>query len=128
MTDKKSYRELPLVYACSGCSSAAQLTNALAVKLDRMKLAEMSCISGVGGEVPALLRIARSGRRKLVLDGCPLHCASSCLSRQGIVPDVHIDLSQEGVRKKMHTDPAPEEIERILQTVISPRLVELEDK
>ncbi|WP_295801331.1 putative zinc-binding protein [uncultured Microbulbifer sp.] len=125
MTNKSSYRELPLVYACSGCSSAAQLTNALAVRLDRAKLAEMSCIAGVGGEVPALLRIATAERPKVVLDGCPLHCARSCLQRQGIAPDLHIDLSREGIRKKMHADPTVEEIERILQTVVSPRIAAL---
>ncbi|TAK94969.1 MAG: zinc-binding protein, partial [Aquabacterium sp.] len=41
-----------LVYACSGCSSAAQLANHLAVRLDREGIAEMSCIAGVGGRVP----------------------------------------------------------------------------
>ena len=40
---------LPLVYSCSGCSSAAQLANHLAVRLDRDERAEMSCIAGVGG-------------------------------------------------------------------------------
>lgn len=38
--------KLPLVYSCSGCSSAAQMANALAVRLDREKVAEMSCIAG----------------------------------------------------------------------------------
>ena len=44
--------KLPLVYSCSGCSSAAQMANQLAVRLDREGLAEMSCIAGVGGGVP----------------------------------------------------------------------------
>lgn len=34
--------QLPLVYSCSGCSSAAQMANYLAVSLDRRGLAEMS--------------------------------------------------------------------------------------
>lgn len=42
---------LPLVYACSGCSNVAQLANDLALRLDRARLAEMSCIAGVGGDV-----------------------------------------------------------------------------
>lgn len=43
-----SYEDLPLVYSCSGCSSAAQMANVLAVELDRERIAEMSCIAGVG--------------------------------------------------------------------------------
>ncbi len=41
---------LPLVYACSGCSNVAQLANDLALRLDRARLAEMSCIAGVGDD------------------------------------------------------------------------------
>lgn len=36
---------LPLVYSCSGCSSAAQMANCLALELDRKGVAEMSCIT-----------------------------------------------------------------------------------
>ena len=47
-------RVLPLVYSCSGCSSAAQMANYVAVQLDRRGAAEMSCIAGVGGDVPSM--------------------------------------------------------------------------
>ena len=47
-------KPLPLVYSCSGCSSAAQMANHLALRLDRAGAAEMSCIAGVGGGVAAV--------------------------------------------------------------------------
>jgi uncharacterized metal-binding protein len=99
----------PLVYSCSGCSSAAQITNHLALRLDRESLAEMSCIAGVGGDVPALMRTARSGRRIVVLDGCPLQCALSCLARHGLQPDLHFELSSFGIRKRYGVDFDPHE-------------------
>lgn len=123
--NNKNYRQLPLVYACSGCSSTAQLANTLAVRLDRKELAEMSCVAGVGGDVEALVRIAKSERRKIVLDGCPLHCARNCLRRHGIEPDLHVDLSREGVRKVMHADTSADEVARIWNTVIVPRVAAL---
>ena len=83
---------LPLVYSCSGCSSAAQLANHVAVKLDRRGVAEMSCIAGVGGDVPYLVKIAKSGRPIVVLDGCALVCVKSSLARHGIAPDRHYQL------------------------------------
>jgi hypothetical protein len=76
----REYRNLPLVYSCSGCSSAAQAANYIALKLDREGEAEMSCISGVGGNVQHLVNIARSGRPILALDGCPLACTLHCLN------------------------------------------------
>ena len=69
----------PLVYSCSGCSDVAQVTNGVALALDRQGLAEMSCIAGVGGNVPGLVRVAKSGRPIIALDGCPMACVKSCL-------------------------------------------------
>lgn len=104
---------LPLVYACSGCSNAAQLANHFALRLTRAGQAEMSCIAGVGGQVPALLRAARSGRRILALDGCPLACVQGCLTQAGVSADRHIDLSTLGVKKRKHADYEPAEAERL---------------
>jgi uncharacterized metal-binding protein len=91
---------LPLVYSCSGCSNVAQLANTLALRLDRACLAEMSCIAGVGGHVPALVNKAKSGRLIVALDGCPLHCVKGCLAQHDVKPDVHLTLSEFGVRKR----------------------------
>lgn len=97
-------REKPLVYSCSGCSNVAQLANTLALRLDRAGLAEMSCIAGVGGHVPALVNKARSGRVVVALDGCALHCVRACLAQHGLSPDVHLTLSEFGVRKRYGKD------------------------
>ena len=80
--------DLPLVYSCSGCSSAAQMANSLALRLDRDEAAEMSCIAGVGGGVAPLVRLAQSGRRIIALDGCALACVRHCLARHGVTPDM----------------------------------------
>lgn len=99
---------LPLVYSCSGCSSAAQLANHLALRLDRAGLAEMSCIAGVGGNVAALVHKARqaqaAGRTILALDGCALACARACLSERGLAPTMHVQLQDHGVRKRYGAD------------------------
>lgn len=75
-------RTLPLVYSCLGCSSVAQMANYVAIRLDRRRHAEMPCIAGVGGDVPSLVRIAKSGRPIIAIDGCPLHCVRGCLARR----------------------------------------------
>ncbi|WP_191832062.1 putative zinc-binding protein [Pseudomonas fluorescens] len=95
---------LPLVYACSGCSNVAQLANNVALRLDREGLAQMSCIAGVGGQVPALVNLACSGRWILALDGCPLQCVAGCLRQHGLQADKHLILSQQGLRKRYGED------------------------
>src|SRR6218665_1715499 len=85
---------LPLVYACSGCSSAAQLANHLALRLDREGVAEMSCIAGVGGNVRSLVRRAREaaahGRAIIAIDGCILACTRSYLAQPPVKPTPHL--------------------------------------
>lgn len=108
---------LPLVYACSGCSSAAQLANHVAVQLDRQGRAEMSCIAGVGGDVPQLLKTLHTGRPIIALDGCPLVCVQSCLTRHGVQADRHYQLHQHGVKKRAHEDFDPEQAATVLAQV-----------
>ncbi|KHD87516.1 MAG: zinc-binding protein [Bdellovibrio sp. ArHS] len=102
---------MPLVYSCSGCSSAAQMANALAVRLDRAGLAEMSCIAGVGGGVKPLVKKAGSTEDIIVIDGCPLKCSVACLKNQNLKPKVEIELSQWGVAKTYHQDFSEEEMQ-----------------
>jgi uncharacterized metal-binding protein len=107
----------PLVYSCSGCSSAAQMANYIAVQLDRMDVAEMSCIAGVGGNVKNLVRTATSGRKIIVIDGCPLACSKACLSNHSVKPDINIDLSSMGVSKKLHEDFDMDNANQILKRI-----------
>jgi len=110
--------KLPLVYSCSGCSSAAQTSNDVALALDRRNLAEMSCIAGVGGDVKKLVKVAKSGRPIVAIDGCPLACAKSALARHGVQVAVWHELSQYEVEKRFQTDPDPNQVEKVLQIVV----------
>lgn len=118
-------KRLPLVYSCSGCSSAAQLANHLALKLDREGVAEMSCIAGVGGGVTGLVRTARSGRQILALDGCVLKCVSACLANADVTADTHLVLSDFGVKKRQHADFDPTQAAQVYADAVLPAAREL---
>ena len=116
--------KLPLIYSCSGASSAAQMANHIGVKLDRLKVAEMSCIAGVGGDVRPLVQTAKSGRAIIALDGCPLQCVKGCLAQHAIEPDTHLILSQYGLRKRYGEDCSPAQADalfRELSLLLQPR-------
>jgi uncharacterized metal-binding protein len=113
----RSKDKLALVYACSGCSSAAQLANHVAVQLDRQGVAEMSCIAGVGGDVPSLVRTATSGRAIVALDGCALACVKSCLARHGVSADRYYQLQHAGVKKQYHADFDPTQAQQVFEQV-----------
>jgi len=107
----------PLIYSCSGCSSAAQMANFIAIKIDRKEIAEMSCIVGVGGNVKKLVKTALSGRKIIAIDGCPLACAKACLSNHSLTPDLHIELTRYGVPKRNHEDFNQQQADELLQMI-----------
>lgn len=117
------HSHLPLVYSCSGCSSAAQTANAIALRLDRSGAAEWSCIAGIGGDVKPLLKLAQSGRAIVAIDGCALACAQRCLERHELQPTLHYALNEHGVAKRPHTDFDPQQAAqlaaRIAQDLLS---------
>ena len=99
--------DMPLVYSCSGCSSAAQTANTIAIKMDRAEVAEMSCIAGVGGDVKSLVKTAKSGRDIIAIDGCVLACSKHILARHDLQPKHHFVLTEFKVPKKKGVDPDP---------------------
>lgn len=117
MSEENPKKRFPLVYSCSGCSSVAQMANYLALQLDRNGVAEMSCIAGVGGDVPALVKIALSGRPIIAIDGCVMACVKNCLARHGIEPETHIVLHDFGVKKRQRADFDPAEAAVLLSDI-----------
>ncbi|SRR5690606_6514242 len=111
-------RNLPIVYSCSGCSSAAQTANSIAIKMDREYVAEMSCIAGVGGDVKPLVKTAKSGRDIIAIDGCPLSCCKHILARHSIEAKHYFILTNFDVPKKQHVDPDPQLTENAYNQIL----------
>ena len=103
------------------------MANHLALQLDREFRAEMSCIAGVGGNVPGLVKTAQSGRPILALDGCVLACVRNSLARAGVIPSAHLILGNFGVRKRKHADFDPNEAARIYEQHVVPAARILEE-
>ncbi len=78
----------------------------------------MSCIAGVGGDVPSLVRLACSPRPVVAIDGCPLRCVRACLARHARTPDLQVTLSDLGVTKRAGIDFAPADAEALLPALV----------
>ena len=107
-----------LIYSCSGSSNVAQLSNYIAVRLDRLGIAEMSCIAGVGGDVKALVKKATAGRPVIVVDGCPLTCCEQVLRAKGVEPRRTIRLHERGLKKRQHVDYIVEACQQVFGQVL----------
>jgi uncharacterized metal-binding protein len=109
----------PLVYACSGASNLGQLSNEIAVRLDRGGLAEMSCAEAIGIEARPPYEAALSGRPVIAISGCPLACASRLLVEHGVNVTRSVQLENRGVLKAKHVSVGSEEGGRIYEEVAS---------
>lgn len=107
----------PLVYSCSGCSNVAQMANDIAVVMDREGYADMSCIAGVGGDVPSLVNVAKSGRDIYAIDGCPIACVKHSLARHGVAPKWHIELTRLGIKKRNREECSLRELYDVIHSV-----------
>lgn len=106
-----------LVYSCSGASNLGQLTNEIAIRLDRAGVAEMSCAEAVGIEAGAPYDAARSGRPVIAISGCPLACAERLLAEHGVEITRAVQLVNRGVLKAKHVSVAIADAERIYTEV-----------
>jgi uncharacterized metal-binding protein len=114
---KTDYPDKPIVYACSGCSNVAQLANDIAVTLDREGAAQMSCIAGVGGRVKQLVKVAKSARPILAIDGCPLNCVKQTLAAIDVIPAWHLELTSMGYKKREHENCSSKDLQKLVEKV-----------
>jgi uncharacterized metal-binding protein len=91
-----------LLYSCSGSCIDAQMANYVALQLNRKGIVEISPINCVGNTEKQMVRKALSGRKLIVLDGCSLACAKTCMDIHSIEPNEYFELSRFGVKTKEH--------------------------
>lgn len=109
-------KSIPLLFTCSGCSNAGQLSDQLARELDRRGHAEMCCLAGVGAAKPHFLK-KLVDREVWLIDGCPIECSLGVFSQISAHVDVHLRLHEYGVRKNA---PLPDagELEALIEALL----------
>ena len=95
-----SDNQQPIVFACTGCSNVGLMANDIALNMNRDGIAEMSCASGVVGQVKPIVAQINSGRAIIVLDGCSCACTKACLRECEIEPDFSLNLEALGFEKR----------------------------
>jgi len=90
----------PVVYSCSGCSNVARIAHDISLNLDSDGIADMSCVSGVIGDIAPIKAFATSGRPIIVIDGCSLGCTKTCLDKCNIETSHYFVISDFGIEKR----------------------------
>jgi uncharacterized metal-binding protein len=106
-----------LVYACSGASNLGQLANEIAVRLDRLGLADLVCLTEVGAEDGGTP--GSDGRPVVAISGCTGACCAEMLKRHRIEVSRSVVLAERGVAKAKHVLVDAESTERVFGQVLA---------
>jgi len=106
--------ERTLIYACSGGSNVGQLANAAAVMFSGKDGAGMSCLAGIGGNIPTMIITAKAASKVLVIDGCPLSCGKKSLNNAGIEDMRHLVVTDLEIEKNYDLDVRDEDLEIVV--------------
>ncbi|WP_406661951.1 putative zinc-binding protein [Methanolobus sp. ZRKC3] len=96
--------EIVGIYPCSGSANVGIISNQLAIELTKAGKGKMLCTAGVGAKIPAQLKNAEGCDRIVVIDGCPMNCASTVFENAGIPVSEHIVVTELGVKKTRDMD------------------------
>lgn len=106
------------LFPCAGAANVGQLSNKVAIELEKQGIGNLMCTSGIGARAPGIMKSAESSDRIIAVDGCPVNCASKTLELAGFKVDRQIVISELGVKKTRDRNPEDEEVAKVLGKVM----------
>ncbi len=96
-----------LIFSCSGGSDVAELADRAARRLTREGKGKMYCLAGVAAGIEPVLKNTKAAPGIVVIDGCPVQCASKVMQKAGFEGFKQVAIADLGLKK--HESPATEE-------------------
>lgn len=106
------------IFPCAGAANIGQLSNRVAIELEKQGIGNLMCTAGIGARAPGLMKSAEASDRIITIDGCPLNCASKTLELAGFKPDRQIVISEFGIKKSKKRDLEDQEVADTLRKVM----------
>jgi len=106
------------IFPCAGAANVGQLSNKIAVELDKQGLGNMMCTVGIGARASGLMKSAEASERIITINGCPVNCATKTMELAGFKVDREILISDLGIKKTKDKDLKDEEVAEVLAKVM----------
>ncbi len=106
------------IFPCVGASNVGQLSNKIAIELEKQSIGNLMCTVGIGARAPGLMKSAEGSDRIIAIDGCPVNCASKTLELAGFKVDRHIIISELGIKKNKDKNLKDNEISEALEKIL----------
>jgi uncharacterized metal-binding protein len=106
------------IFPCVGASNVGQLSNRIAIELDKKGIGNLMCTVGIGARAPGLMKSAEASDKIIAIDGCPVNCASKTLELAGFKVDGHVIISELGIKKTKDKDLKENEVSEVLEKTL----------
>ncbi len=103
-----------LLYACSGGSNVAEISDRAARELMFRGCGTMFCLAGLGADIQGMVQAAKDADLNLVIDGCPVECAKKIFDRHGITNYRHIRVTDLGIEKASGVPCTKKQVDRTI--------------
>jgi uncharacterized metal-binding protein len=106
------------IFPCAGAANVGQLSNRIAIELEKQGIGNLMCTVGIDARAPGLMKSAEASDRIIVIDGCSVNCASKTLELAGFKADRQIVISELGIEKSKEKDLKDKEVVDTLEKVM----------
>ena len=106
------------IFPCVGASNVGQLSNKIAIELDKKEIGNLMCTAGIGARASGIMKSAEASDRIIAIDGCPVNCVSKTLELAGFKVDSHIIISEFGIKKTKGKELKEDEVSEALKKTL----------
>lgn len=106
------------IFPCVGASNVGQLSNKIAIELDKKEIGSLMRTAGIGARASGIMKSAEASDRIIAIDGCPVNCASKTLELAGFKVDSHIIISEFGIKKTKEKELKEDEVSEALKKTL----------
>ncbi|MHB8102276.1 MAG: putative zinc-binding protein [Methanosarcina sp.] len=106
------------IFPCVGASNVGQLSNKIAIELDKKEIGNLMCTAGIGARASGIMKSAEASDRIIAIDGCPVNCASKTVELAGFKVDSHIIISEFGIKKTKEKELKEDEVSEALKKTL----------
>ncbi|WP_048147797.1 putative zinc-binding protein [Palaeococcus ferrophilus] len=110
----KEAENLDIIFTCSGAASVGKIGHEVGVLLTNAgQEARLCCTTAVAAGSDMHLDIGRRAKRVIVIDGCPMKCATKVMEKAGMKVDYSFTVTDFGIAKQPTLDISDEDVLKV---------------
>jgi uncharacterized metal-binding protein len=106
-----------VILPCAGQANTGQLTNLAAIQLTEEGFGNIACIALLAIGAEGLKKTIAEAEEVVILDGCPVQCASKIATAKGVNSDQQIVVTDLGIKKSYSRAYSEADVETVVSAI-----------